>query len=185
MFIYIRFIIGLLTIILTSFFGCFLIYQYWQKKTSLPEHIQKNQKISTEKEEFTVYDLNRRSITLNSLMDNVVMINFWATWCAPCVEELPSLNNLAKHFPEKLVILAVSNETTDVIKNFLMAFPDFHPNFIPSNIGRAQMLATFNIRAFPETYILDKNGKLIQKIIGPQKWDSQEWKNKIKKLILN
>ena len=113
------------------------------------------------------------------------MINFWATWCAPCVEELPSLNDLAKNYPEKLVILAVSNERTDNIKNFLMAFPEFQNNFIPANIGRSQMLATFDVRAFPETYILDKRGQLIQKITGPQKWDSKEWKDKIKILISN
>jgi len=61
-----------------------------------------------------------------------------------------------------------------------MAFPDFHPNFIPSNVGKIKMLATFPVRAFPETYILDKKGKLIEKVIGPQKWNSIEWKNKIR-----
>lgn len=112
-----------------------------------------------------------------------MLINFWATWCAPCIEELPSLNTLAEHYPKDLVVLAVSNESTDNIKNFLMAFPNFHPNFIPANIGRSQMLATFSVQAFPETYILNKKGQLVQKIIGPQKWDSQEWKDKIKTLI--
>ena len=183
MFIFHRLTLGILGIVLISSVGVFFIYQHRQKKNSLPEHIQKHQKINTKKADFTVYDLSRRSITLNSLKNNVVMINFWATWCAPCVEELPSLDNLAKHFPEKLVILAVSNERSDTIKNFLMAFPDFHPNFIPANVGRSEMLATFSVRAFPETYILDKTGQLVQKIIGPQKWDSPEWKNKIKKLI--
>ena len=185
MFIFRRLTLGISGIILTSFVGSFFIYQYLQKKSSLPDHIQTKQKINTKKADFTIYDLNRKSITLNSLIDNVVMINFWATWCAPCVEELPSLNNLAKYYPKKLVILAVSNERVDDIKNFLMAFPDFHSNFIPANVGRSQMLATFNVRAFPETYILNKKGTLVQKIIGPQKWDSQEWKDKIKSLISN
>ncbi len=185
MFIFHRLTLGILGIVLISSAGVFFIYQHLQKKNSLPDHIQKNQKINTKKTDFTVYDLNRKSITLNSLTGNVLMINFWATWCAPCVEELPSLNNLAKHYPEKLVILAVSNERSDTIKNFLMAFPDFHSNFIPANVGRSQMLATFSVRAFPETYILDKKGQLVQKIIGPQKWDSQEWKDKIKTLISN
>ena len=113
------------------------------------------------------------------------MINFWATWCAPCIEELPSLNELAKYYPKDLVILAVSNENTDDIKNFLMAFSNFHSNFIPANVGKDKMLATFSVRAFPETYILGKKGQFIEKIIGPQKWDSEEWKNKIKTFISN
>ena len=183
MFIFHRFTLGILGIVLTAFFGIFFIYQYLQKKNNLPEHIQKNQKIKKDSADFTVYDLSKKSISLSSLKEKVVLINFWATWCAPCIEELPSLNNLAEHYPKDLVILAVSNESTDDIKNFLMAFPDFHSNFIPANIGRPEMLTTFSVRAFPETYILNKKGQLVQKIIGPQKWDSQEWKDKIKKLI--
>ncbi len=169
--------------ILIAGLGGFCIYQYFQKNQSLPEHIKKNQQIGKEDSEFTVYDLNTNAIALSSLRNKVVIINFWATWCAPCIEELPSLNKLAEHYPEKLIILAVSNERADTIKNFLMAFPDFHSNFIPSNIGRKQMLTAFSVRAFPETYILNKKGQLVEKIVGQQEWDSDNWKNKIKALI--
>lgn len=178
-----RLIIGITSICCIAFIGAFFIYQNYQKKHDLPEHIQKNQQIGTEDSEITVYDLNTKPILLSSFKNKVVLINFWATWCAPCIEELPSLNKLAGHFPEELIILAISNERTDDIKNFLMAFPDFHSNFIPSNMGRNQMLAYFNIRAFPETYILSTDGKLHKKIIGPQKWDSENWKTEITLLI--
>ena len=178
-----KFIIGIISTISIFFLGVFFIYQYLQNKNTLPEHIVKNQNIKKENSDFTVYNLNKKSIALSSLLNKIVMINFWATWCAPCIEELPSLNELAKHYPEKLIILAVSNENTEDITNFLMAFPRFHSNFIPANIGKEKMLATFSVRAFPETYILDKRGKLIQKVIGPQKWNSEEWKNKIKTFI--
>lgn len=178
-----QFIIGIISIISISCVGGFFIYQHLQKKNTLPEHIIKNQNIENKNSDFTVYDLNKKSITLSSLLNKIVMINFWATWCAPCIEELPSLNKLAKYYPKDLIILAVSNENTDDIKNFLMSFPDFHSNFIPANVGKDKMLATFSLRAFPETYILGKNGQLIEKIIGPQKWDSEEWKKKIKSFI--
>ena len=176
-----RIIVGTASVILISFVGIFFIYQYVQKKSSLPEHIQKNQNIENSKLEF--YDLNTKTITLSSLIGKVVIINFWATWCTPCVEELPSLNNLAEYYPKDLTILAASNERTDDIKNFLMAFPNFHVNFIPTNINRKTMLTHFSIRAFPETYILNKKGQLAQKVIGPQKWDSDKWKKSIKALI--
>ncbi len=161
--------------------GLFVFYQ--QQKKSLPEHIQKNQKLEKEGLDFTVYDLNTKPVSLSSLKNKVVIINFWATWCAPCVEELPALNKLAGSFPKKLVIWVVSNERTDSIKNFLMAFPDFHPNFIPANVSKSRMLSAFSVRAFPESYILDQSGKLREKIIGAQKWNSKEWKEKIKLLI--
>ena len=178
-----RLIIGITSICCIALTGAVFIYQYYQKKHDLPAHIQKNQNIGKEDSEITVYDLNTKPIILSSFKNKVILINFWATWCAPCIEELPSLNKLAGYFPEELIILAISNEKTDEIKNFLMAFPDFYSNLIPSNMGRNQMLAHFNVRAFPETYILNKSGNLYKKIIGPQKWNSEKWKTEIKLLI--
>ena len=178
-----RIIIGITSIFLIVFIGSVLIFQYYQTKHKLPEHIQKNQQIGKKTSEITFYDLNTKPIALSAFKNKITIINFWATWCAPCIKELPSLNKLAGFFPKNLVILIVSNERTDDIKNFLMAFPDFYPNFIPANIGKRQMLAHFSVQAFPETYILDKQGKLHQKIIGPQIWDSEKWKTKIKLLI--
>ena len=178
-----RFILCLLGLAILSSVGAFFIYRPWRAKQALPEHIQKNRQMETEGADFTVYDLNTKALSLSSLKGKVLIINFWATWCAPCVEELPSLNKLAESFPKKLIILAVSNERTDSITNFLMAFPVFHSNFIPANVSRKKMLSSFSVQAFPESYILDKTGKLTEKIIGPQKWDSPEWKEKIKQLI--
>ncbi len=177
-----RTVTGIILISLIGGTGLFTIIKYVSKKQNLPEHVIKKQKIEMQSTEFTVYDLNTQPITLSSFKNKVVLINFWATWCAPCVTELPSLNKLAGYYPKNLVILAVSNEKTDNIKNFLMAFPQFHANFIPANVGKEQMQATFSIQAVPETYILNKKGKLVEKIIGPRQWDSLEWKNKIKKL---
>ena len=167
-----------------AFYSLF-IWQYQKQKQSLPPHIQKNQNTRKEggNDFFTVYDLNLKTISLASLKNKVVILNFWATWCAPCIKEIPSLNALAGHFPKKLTILLVSNERTDTIKNFLMIFPNFHSNFIPSNVSKKEMVRTFNVSAFPETYILNKKGQLTQKIIGPEKWDSKIWKQKIQNLI--
>ena len=176
-----RLIIGITSVFALT--GLFVVYQQQQKKHSLPEHIQKNQKLEKEGIDFTVYDLNTKPVSLSSLKNKVVIINFWATWCAPCVEELPALNKLAGSFPKKLVIWAVSNERTHSIKNFLMAFPDFHPNFIPASVSKSRMLSVFSVRAFPESYILDQQGKLKEKVIGSRKWNSKEWKEKIKLLI--
>ena len=179
----VRVITGIILITLIGGIGLFTIIKYVSKKQNLPEHLIKKQKIEMQNTEFTVYDLNTKAITLSSLKNKVVLINFWATWCAPCVKELPSLNKLAEYYPKNLVILAVSNEQTDNIKNFLMAFPQFNDNFIPANVGKEQMQATFSIQAVPETYVLNKKGKLVEKIIGPRQWDSLEWRNKIKNLI--
>jgi len=134
---------------------------------------------------FTVYNLNNRFLTLSTYAGKLVFVNFWASWCAPCIEEIPSLNNLTKSFSNQLVVLAVSNETLKDIKMFLKAFPQLSTNFIPSYISRKNMLKSFPVTAFPETYIFNKRGKLIEKVIGPQKWDSTYWKEKVKQWVLS
>ena len=176
-------IIGITGTVFILAIGVFFIYRQAIKNRALPEHIQKNQNIGQEDSDFTVYDLNTRPVALSSFRGKVVMVNFWATWCAPCIEELPALNRLAGIYRKRLIILAVSNERTNDIKNFLMAFPVFNSNLIPANVGRRKMRARFSVRAFPETYILNKQGQLAQKITGPRKWDSEEWKSRIQKLI--
>ena len=163
--------------------GAFGIYKYKQSQQALPSHIQKLKDRETKATILSFYDLSLNKISLEKFKGQTVLLNFWATWCAPCVEELPALNQLAKHYPEKLIILALSNERTEEIKNFLMAFPNFYSNFIIGNVGREQMLAHFPVRAFPETYILNQSGQLLQKITGPRKWDSPTWKSNLQKLI--
>ena len=160
---------------------------YWYKKAQhiLPQKTQESPNNTLEQKHLSLvfYDLSLKKKALSSFKDKVLVLNFWATWCAPCVEELPSLNRLAGHFPKKLRVLALSNERTDTIKNFLMAFPDFHSHFMTGNVSRSEMLSAFPVRAFPETYILDTLGNKVEKVSGSQKWDSSEWKQKIKFLI--
>ena len=153
----------------------------WHNPQKVPEHIQKIQTIEKERVSFTVYSLDEKPILLSSFIGKVVVLNFWATWCAPCVAELSALSRLATLFPNHLVVLAISNESAKEIKDFLKTFSKMH--FIPARVDKKDMLKIFSVRALPETYILDHTGHLVEKIIGPKKWASDEWKNKIKMLI--
>ena len=180
-----RIILGVGVALLLIFIGGMVLYWHEQNQRALPKHIQKTRERETAHPYLSFYDLSLKKKELTDFKGKVVLLNFWATWCAPCVEELPSLNRLAGHFPKKLILLALSNERTDEITNFLMAFPNFHPNFIIGNVGRKQMLSAFPVQAFPESYILNPAGQLIERVTGPQKWDSPAWKTKIKRFITN
>ena len=176
-------IVGTVAIVVIAIAGVFFIYQYVQTRRALPEHIQKTKKIGESNKEFIVYDLNTNPIALSDFKNKITVVNFWATWCASCVEELGSLNQLGGFFPKELVVLAISNERTDEIKNFLTAFPGLNTNFIPVSVSREKMLSVFPVQALPETYILNKTGQVVEKIIGPRQWDSQKWQEKFKQLI--
>ena len=175
-------IIIITAVLCVSAVGC-LTYLHIQKKQQPPIHIQKIQKAKKEGLDFKAYYLNQKPFFVSDYLGKVVLINFWATWCGPCVEELPSLNNLAKKYKDELVVLAISDESADTIKNFLMAFPDFHSNFILANKSKQETQAIFSIKMLPETYILNKKGILMERIVGPQKWDSKSWLKKIQEII--
>ncbi|MBI3404158.1 MAG: TlpA family protein disulfide reductase, partial [Acidobacteria bacterium] len=96
-------------------------------------------------------------------------LNFWATWCPPCVEEMPSLNVLhAKMESQGVIVLGISMDEDDAAyKRFLIdrniAFPTYRdpPNHLAAEYGTLK---------YPETYIIDRDGRFARKIIGAQDW---------------
>lgn len=150
------------------------------KKEDLPERLQKINDMQKGDWDFSFRGLNQKDYHLVDFRGRIVLINIWATWCFPCVEELPSLMRLAGLFPEKLIVIAVTEEEASVVQDFMKQFGKTGENFI---VGvSSEVLGVFTPRALPESYLLDKEGKLLEKILGPRVWDNSEWKNKIKRL---
>ena len=110
---------------------------------------------------------------LSDLHGKVVVLNFWASWCAACIEETPALNQLQKYIePRNALVLGVSwDEDPDAYERFLkdkgINFPTFRD---PSRkIG-----LEYGTPVIPDTYIIDRHGKIARKFYGPQQWDSPE-----------
>jgi peroxiredoxin len=120
------------------------------------------------------FELRGQPAKLSDLRGKVVVLNFWATWCPPCVEEMPSLNRLhAQIAPQGAMVLGISMDSDDgAYQKFLsehrIEFPTWRD---PS----ARIAADYGTFKFPETYIIDRNGRIARKIIGPQQWDAEMW----------
>ena len=101
------------------------------------------------------------------------MLNFWATWCPPCVDEAPSLNRLQERIAGRGgVILGISiDEDPDAYAKFLR---DFSVPFPTGREPTRKLMHDYGTEMIPETYIIDRRGKLARKVIGPQQWDSPE-----------
>jgi cytochrome c biogenesis protein CcmG/thiol:disulfide interchange protein DsbE len=102
-----------------------------------------------------------------------VVLNFWATWCPPCVDEAPSLNQLQKRIaPMGGMVLGVSvDEDQATYDNFLKTYNISFPTYRdPSK----QIAVNYGTTMYPETYIIDRRGRLDRKIVGPQDWSSPE-----------
>jgi cytochrome c biogenesis protein CcmG, thiol:disulfide interchange protein DsbE len=122
--------------------------------------------------EFTVQDAQNK-ITLSQYRGQVVVLNFWATWCAPCIEELPSLVEMQRRMKAKgVTVLAISVDVDDnAYRRFVR---DHHVNLLTVRDPDQKSPALYGTHLFPETYILDRNGVMRRKFIGAVDWTEPE-----------
>jgi peroxiredoxin len=125
--------------------------------------------------DFTLPDMAGKNQQLSDYRGKVIFLNFWATWCKPCKEEMPSMqvlwDNLKK---EDFVMLAISmdrvtttKEISPFVENLKLTFP-----ILTDSWGQTDK--RYKLMGVPETYIIDQNGVLREKVIGPRDWTRTE-----------
>jgi cytochrome c biogenesis protein CcmG, thiol:disulfide interchange protein DsbE len=123
--------------------------------------------------DFRLRALAGGTTALESLRGRVVLVNFWATWCPPCVQEMPSLERLHQALgPEGLVVIGVSVDqdekaVTDFVARFGLSFPILRD-------PEAHTAAAYHTTGYPETFVIGKDGTLLRSIVGPAEWDTPE-----------
>lgn len=119
--------------------------------------------------DFKLPDANGKMWSLADLKGRPVLLNFWATWCAPCVEEMPSLEALASQLGKDAVVLAVSvDDEWATIRRF---FPKGTPLSVVWDETK-EVPKKFGTEKYPETFLIDAAGKLKHYFINKRKWDS-------------
>jgi thiol-disulfide isomerase/thioredoxin len=123
------------------------------------------------------YDLNDEKKELTQFKGKPILLNFWATWCPPCVEEFPSLVKLAesasKEFGLQLVMISVDENKKDVV-DFLKK-KGFSQEHIRIFMDRESAAAIrYGTQQFPETFFVDKNFNVKRKFVGAMDWNSKE-----------
>ncbi|SEF67822.1 Thiol-disulfide isomerase or thioredoxin [Bryocella elongata] len=119
------------------------------------------------------------AVDLTQLHGKVVVLSFWATWCGPCIEEMPSLEKLQRDLPDVHVVGIASQQDPADYRAWLLR----HPITIFSVFDAQQKSnALYGSFRFPETYVIDKSGMIRRKFIGPQNWASPEIESYLKGL---
>lgn len=130
---------------------------------------------------FELPRLDGAAVRLADQRGKVVLLNFWATWCKPCEDEMPAMQRLYERLAGtdfELLAVSVDEERTpvDAFRERLgLAFP------ILLDPGKA-VAAAYQTHRFPETYLIDRDGRILARYIGPRSWDAEAYVDRIARL---
>jgi len=121
---------------------------------------------------FTLPGLDGKMVSLTDYKGEVVLLNIWATWCPPCVEEMPSMEKLHQELKDEgFEILAVSVDVSGT--KAVLPFMKKHKLSFPALIDSKGAIKSFyQTTGVPESFIIDKDGIIVEKVIGPRDWAS-------------
>ena len=131
---------------------------------------------------FSITTESGQKVSHTDFGGKLLVLNFWATWCPPCVEEMPSLNEFARTIqPQGVVVLGVSIDRNE------KAYRDFlarhQLSFQVARDPEESISSTYGTFKWPETYVIDREGKVVQKYVGPRDWTDPQIMNSIKALL--
>lgn len=142
--------------------------------------------ITSEEDRKTIADYNwvleknnRDRTEFAHLEGEVVLINFWATWCPPCIAEMPSFQELYEDYQDKITFLFVSSEDHETVRGFLNRKNYTLPAYRPIS----QPPQPLNGKTLPTTFLLDKNGNIVIQKVGAADWNSESVRKTLDALL--
>ena len=150
------------------------IYNVFISKKQEPEKV----KVASEKlvlPEMELTSLDGKKVELKSFAGKVIIFNFWASWCTPCIEEVPSLVSLVKEDPNIVIIAVSGDQNKDDINAFLKSFPGFNkpPIYVVQENAKV-LMDQFKVDKLPESFIFNPKGEMVKKISGTINWHTPD-----------
>lgn len=121
-------------------------------------------------------------VSLQEKRGEVVLLNFWATWCKPCEDEMPAMDRLYRSLQsENFELLAVSvDEDPDTVKAFRQRLGMSFPILLDPE---QHVSSEYQTTGFPETLLIDQSGMILERYVGPRDWDHATYANRIRELL--
>jgi len=132
--------------------------------------IDKEDQINLKDYNWQLQGLDEQQVNLESFKGKVIVVNFWATWCPPCIAEMPSFEQLYQDYGEKVVFLFVANDEPERVKIFLEKKDLRIPVFFQTSRAPDEMSSN----SLPTTYIINTKGYIVASKVGAADWNSQK-----------
>jgi peroxiredoxin len=114
--------------------------------------------------DFTLKDLQGQKVSLSDFQGKIVLLDFWATWCPPCREELPSIDKLYRTYKDKdLAVLGINDEDSGTVKSFLKKNDYSLPTLVDS---KRSVHRIYGARAIPTVVVIDRKGVIVAHFVG-------------------
>ncbi len=132
--------------------------------------------------QFSIRTDEGKTVTARDFGGKLLLVNFWASYCAPCVEEFPALNRMASILgPKGLVVLGISSdEDANAYKRFLASNP---AAFLTARDPTKDIQLNYGTQLIPESYLIDQKGKVVEKFVSSQNWASPQMIEHVESLL--
>lgn len=141
--------------------------------------VDKEDQVNLTNYNWELLDLKGNKTNLQLYKNKVIVLNFWATWCPPCVAEMPSFQKLYNEYGDKVVFLFVANDDPEKVHTFL----NNKDYVLPVYFQGSKVPEEIDSNALPTTYIIDKNGAIVAKKVGAADWNSSKVRSLLDQLV--
>ncbi|MFW5644276.1 MAG: TlpA family protein disulfide reductase [Bacteroidota bacterium] len=129
--------------------------------------------------DFSIRDFKNNDHTLGNFENEVILLNFWATWCPPCRAEMPAIQKLYNDYGEKIAMILVTSEEKEVVREYLNEF-----NYdLPVYFQTAPLPPSLKVTSIPTTFLIDKKGNIITEKKGAANWNSASFRSELDHLL--
>jgi len=176
--------IWILVLILILFTPVGFYARVWVSKviaaTISADTVEENEQITLEDYHWNLVDLEGKRIDFQSAKGKVTVVNIWATWCPPCVAELPKFVELYGDYKDKVVFAFIANDEKDKVETFLKKKGYRLPVYLQASNTPDELESS----TIPATYIISKTGKVVVDEKGAANWNSERTRTLLDELIL-
>lgn len=144
-----------------------------------PSELSETKQRSVRSFDWPLMNENGQELNFSQSSGRVAVINLWATWCPPCVAEMPSFQKVYDKYGDQVDFYFVSNEDPNTIERFITQKEYTLPTYIPLGNNPRE----FNSNSLPTTYVLNKEGKIVIEEVGASDWNSRKFHKKLDELL--